>query len=781
MNWRRWIRPGLSLTFLIAVLAVAVLGGSIARDVGSRVEDRLRAEGLAWVTVTSAWRSVTLRGTAPSEVAQTRAVEIARTVGGVRSVVDRSGLLPLRSPYEWQAVRSPGRIELTGHVPSEGARDALLAAARRVFPAEEIVEGLELARGAPVAYAPAVTFALERLAGLEEGQVNLADDTLIVSGTATDAAALDDARAAFAAGVPAGINLGPVEILPARAPRFVWSAALQETSVTLIGFIPNDVARGIVAETVTAAFPGYDLIDQTRVASGEPFGFLDAVEFAVDALTRLDSGGVTLDELTLDLAGSAKSVDDYEAILEKVGAPLPAGMSLVAADVLPAVVSDYFWRADVGDDGIALSGYLPSLEAVSEVVAAAEGLGDDRAVRNEMHVARGAPAIDWTGAVQFAVGTAARLRSGGAAIGGDAGFTLEGVARSSDDYEALDTVLAGTLPASLVLAGATITPPPATAPYRLIIARDGPRLRIAGDVATRSDRADLVAAGSRVYGIADVVDATRFASGAPDGFQEAARLSLTALSGLTGGSVTIEGTEARLDGFVTRDDVGQRQVDVLGDRLPDGYSLDATIVTRQLPQPLPAQPCSDLVQRHLAAGRLEFEANEDLSDESLVVLDRVAETMVRCRPLLVEIGVHSDSRGSQATNRRLTQARAERIVEYLVDAGVRRERLTAQGFGETEPIADNDTEAGRAANRRVAFATAVAEPLGAFPEIPEPEPLGPQTEPQPESPAAPEPPAGDAPGAPAPSEPASPEPVSSEPASPEPAPPPAVDGQEATE
>ena len=64
----------------------------------------------------------------------------------------------------------------------------------------------------------------------------------------------------------------------------------------------------------------------------------------------------------------------------------------------------------------------------------------------------------------------------------------------------------------------------------------------------------------------------------------------------------------------------------------------------------------------------------------------------------------------RAKNRDLTQTRAETIVEYLVAAGVKRERLTAVGYGETKPVADNATAAGKAANRRIEFT--FTEPAG---------------------------------------------------------------------
>jgi outer membrane protein OmpA-like peptidoglycan-associated protein len=83
------------------------------------------------------------------------------------------------------------------------------------------------------------------------------------------------------------------------------------------------------------------------------------------------------------------------------------------------------------------------------------------------------------------------------------------------------------------------------------------------------------------------------------------------------------------------------------------------------------------------------------------LLNEVARAL-RDRPTLaLEIQGHTDSQGAAATNRRLSQRRAEAVRAYLVRRGVARSRLTARGYGEREPIADNRTAAGRAQNRRV--------------------------------------------------------------------------------
>lgn len=91
----------------------------------------------------------------------------------------------------------------------------------------------------------------------------------------------------------------------------------------------------------------------------------------------------------------------------------------------------------------------------------------------------------------------------------------------------------------------------------------------------------------------------------------------------------------------------------------------------------------------------------ELTDESRAVVNQLAVLIASCADATVEVGGHSDDTGSETLNEQLSQARAQAVVEALVQEGIPEERLTAQGYGAEEPVAPNDTEAGRAANRRV--------------------------------------------------------------------------------
>lgn len=99
---------------------------------------------------------------------------------------------------------------------------------------------------------------------------------------------------------------------------------------------------------------------------------------------------------------------------------------------------------------------------------------------------------------------------------------------------------------------------------------------------------------------------------------------------------------------------------------------------------------------------VNFEFDSDrLTPTATELLDKVAVAMERAPAIAVEVGGHTDSLGAEAYNQRLSERRATAVARYLTDAGIAAERLSTAGYGETRPVADNDDEAGRDANRRV--------------------------------------------------------------------------------
>jgi outer membrane protein OmpA-like peptidoglycan-associated protein len=101
-------------------------------------------------------------------------------------------------------------------------------------------------------------------------------------------------------------------------------------------------------------------------------------------------------------------------------------------------------------------------------------------------------------------------------------------------------------------------------------------------------------------------------------------------------------------------------------------------------------------------GNVTFATNSaDLSPAFFGVLNSVGKVLAKYEQTVVEVAGHTDSTGSDAYNQGLSERRANSVSAYLRSQGVIEQRLITLGMGETRPIADNSTESGRQANRRV--------------------------------------------------------------------------------
>lgn len=115
-----------------------------------------------------------------------------------------------------------------------------------------------------------------------------------------------------------------------------------------------------------------------------------------------------------------------------------------------------------------------------------------------------------------------------------------------------------------------------------------------------------------------------------------------------------------------------------------------------------------LVEQTVTLRAVNFETSSALLlSDSRVALEEVARTLKNQTNLKVEISGHTDDVGNDGYNLMLSQQRAESVRQYLIGKGVSADRLVAVGMGETQPVADNGTEEGRIANRRVEFKVTV--------------------------------------------------------------------------
>jgi outer membrane protein OmpA-like peptidoglycan-associated protein len=117
---------------------------------------------------------------------------------------------------------------------------------------------------------------------------------------------------------------------------------------------------------------------------------------------------------------------------------------------------------------------------------------------------------------------------------------------------------------------------------------------------------------------------------------------------------------------------------------------------------VPMQPVE--IGEKVVLHNIFFESDKfELLPYSKAELERLIAFLKKNTTIRIEIGGHTDSDGSETHNNQLSQNRAKAVYDYLISNGVEAERLTFKGYGESVPVEGNDTEEGRAKNRRTEF------------------------------------------------------------------------------
>ncbi len=143
------------------------------------------------------------------------------------------------------------------------------------------------------------------------------------------------------------------------------------------------------------------------------------------------------------------------------------------------------------------------------------------------------------------------------------------------------------------------------------------------------------------------------------------------------------------------------ELDTDGDGLVDGDDKCPTVYAKTA-DGCPPPAAAAATPRTLTLENVNFDYDKStLRPDAAATLDEAAATLKEWGNVQVEVAGHTDSKGSDAYNMHLSTHRANAVRDYLIGKGIEASRLTAKGYGESQPVADNSTEEGRFKNRRV--------------------------------------------------------------------------------
>lgn len=500
-------------------------------------------------------------------------------------------------------------------------------------------------------------------------------------------------------------------------PRFSMEILRNDSGVSLIGLVPASMDRAGFVDKVSEVTEGAPVADFLEAADyPAPESWEAATDYAIRSLKDLTRTKISLDAGRIDVIAMTESPAEKADIEARLSRRLPAGVTLGLDISAPRpVITPFTLRFAIEDGAARFDACSADTETARErILAAARGAG--LTGRANCLVGLGVPSPDWAEAAEKAIAAVADL-GGGVVTLSDADIALlapRGVAH--DRFDDVVGALESALPEVFALKAALPEAPEVTEvqvpDFTATLSPEG-LVQLRGRV-TGAERATIDSFARARFSSDGVHMAARAVDGLPEGWTLRILAALDALSYLSHGFARVEPENLEIGGATGDADAQTAIAGLLADRLGEGarFSIDVRYEesldeVAQLPTP---QECEARIAEVQSSSKITFEPGSARVDISgAAIMDRIAEILRECGEITMEIGGHTDSQGRETMNQQLSLARANTVLDELRMRRVLTGSITAVGYGESQPIADNETEEGREANRRIDFRMIVPE------------------------------------------------------------------------
>ena len=308
--------PGVIPLVIFWVIAAWTSTEPLEADLAQRATAALKDTVLDKRRISVDGRDITFAAEAFSEDGRTSAVASVEAVPGVRLVNDETRLVPEAKPFVWSAERDVVRVTLSGSAPLPASRGRLMEAARAGLGGVEVVDRMNLSRGAPARFDNAALLLLDQIGKLKDGKITLSDTTVNLIGMARELGGRE-AIAAALKNLPEGYSVAANDV---KAPPYIFEAYKDPVAVTLTltGYVPDNNVHAALVAAAGRKFYKEKVVDNLKASVGAPAGFARAVEPALGALSRLSTGTLVVSDREVKLSGDAL----YEAAAIQIRAGL---------------------------------------------------------------------------------------------------------------------------------------------------------------------------------------------------------------------------------------------------------------------------------------------------------------------------------------------------------------------------------------------------------------------------------------------------------------------------
>ncbi|MBV1926342.1 MAG: OmpA family protein [Rhodobacteraceae bacterium] len=536
-----------------------------------------------------------------------------------------------------------------------------------------------------------------------------------LTGTAPNEALRFNALSIVGGVVDAARIIDHMKVTPAAAlaaPRFIAEILRNESGISIIGLIPAKTDQVQLIADLTALVAADQVTDLLETADYQvPLGWNDALDYAVVALSLLPRSKVSVEAGRVRITAVSESIEEKVKLEAKLTRRAPPGLRLSLDIAAPRpVITPFTLRYVIDDSGARFDACSAETDqSRNRIVAVARQVGLTGAAK--CTVGMGVPSPNWATAATLAIRALGELGQGSVTIA-DADITLVADVKTS---EALFDRIIGELDSALpeVFALHAILPEPENtqdigpSEFVATLSPEG-LVQLRGRLTDNSLRHMVDSYAKSRFGTDNVYTATRNVSELPPDWPVRVLAGLEALSMLTRGVVTVTADNLSVRGSSMYENTRAEMSGLLADQLGQtaAYELEITYVAPPDPVDIAPDPevCEADIVKLQEQAKITFEpGSATIASASLVTLNAIADVLDVCGEIRLEIQGHTDSQGRETMNLQLSQGRAQSVLNQLRARRVLTSTYVATGYGETQPIADNDTEEGREANRRIVF------------------------------------------------------------------------------
>jgi len=542
---------------------------------------------------------------------------------------------------------------------------------------------------------------------------------VILTGTAPNEAARFRAVNIVGSIVDASRIRDALEVTPAKAiaaPRFSVEMLRNDDGIQLIGLMPEDAGEsGIgevqLADRAAALTPGSDIVNMLETADyPAPESWNTALNFGISALQRLQRSKISVAADRVEITAISDSEAEKRRLEADLRAIAPDGVALTLNISAPRpVITPFTLRFIIDNEGSRFDSCSADTDrARSTILAAASAAGVTGTPL--CTIGLGVPTPRWSDAVTQAIAAVATLGEASVTFS-DADVTLlAGTSVSQATFDRVVGELETGLPDVFSLTSTlekAETASQGPAEFTATLSEAG-RIELRGRLTDEMQRSAVDAFARAAFGAEAVYTATRLDAALPDGWAVRVLAGLEALAEVENGALTVRADLVEVTGVTGSQNARSRITQILSGKLGQGQTFRVNVRYDEALDPIASIPtpqeCAADVNAVIARTKITFTpASAEIASTARPVLDSLAEILTECPPMTMEIGGYTDSQGSEGGNQALSQARAEAVLVALQGRRIDVSGMTALGYGEANPIADNATEAGREANRRIEF------------------------------------------------------------------------------